>query len=432
MSKIFLVVAFIANIFVANVFGGAYEWGGLGSRSQSMAGAFAGLADDWTAVYWNPAGLSQLQGMGIGIEFLSPHPTLKDSNSLSNYSIVDSAFDPIYQRDIFTQLSNMEPTQFNKSKVSYDLYYLGGVAGYWNVSDTILAIGFYIPVGYYLDWDDIMLFGDGSINARLFQELYVTTTNISAARQITERLSLGGGINFLYGRITYEATKSVTNSGLPNYDYSYSYDSEADGTGFEGVFGFLYKINDLLKMGGVYRSGGTIDLKGDARIRSTFLGVSESVFVQRFQQPATYGLGLAFQYSPNLIMTTDWHRTCWSEFNVDITYASPSIDLSNLKYSQGWNDSNRYRLGAEWKPSAQWSLRGGYFFDESPLENESVSLSHIPGVDRHNFTFGFGRTIGKNLVLDGILGYAFGNRKVGGVDYSQEVFCFGLSVAFRV
>ena len=58
--------------------GAGYEWGGLGSRAQSMGGAFIGLADDWTAIYWNPAGLTQLTGAGAGFDFSSPHVEIKD------------------------------------------------------------------------------------------------------------------------------------------------------------------------------------------------------------------------------------------------------------------------------------------------------------------------------------------------------------------
>ena len=47
------------------VFGGAYEWGGLGSRAQAMGGAYIGAADDWTAMYWNPAGLTRAHGLQV-------------------------------------------------------------------------------------------------------------------------------------------------------------------------------------------------------------------------------------------------------------------------------------------------------------------------------------------------------------------------------
>ncbi len=40
---------------------------GIGSRAVAMGSAFGGLADDMTAMYWNPAGLAQLQTSEISI-----------------------------------------------------------------------------------------------------------------------------------------------------------------------------------------------------------------------------------------------------------------------------------------------------------------------------------------------------------------------------
>ena len=40
---------------------------GIGSRAVAMGGAFGGLADDITAMYWNPAGLAQLSNSELSV-----------------------------------------------------------------------------------------------------------------------------------------------------------------------------------------------------------------------------------------------------------------------------------------------------------------------------------------------------------------------------
>ena len=40
--------------------GGGFAVPGVGSKALGMGGAFRGLADDWSACFWNPAGLSDL------------------------------------------------------------------------------------------------------------------------------------------------------------------------------------------------------------------------------------------------------------------------------------------------------------------------------------------------------------------------------------
>lgn len=408
---------------------GGYEWGGLGSRAQSMGGAFIGLADDWTAIYWNPAGLTQLRGFGAGFDFSSPHIEMKDGDSLTNRPIAE--MDTRYQRDIFGQYPpEMEPRHFDKEKVKYDFYIPAGAAGYWQYAGLDMALGYYIPAGYYIDWDDRIPYGAGTITADLFQQLSVVAVNFSLAKQINPALALGAGLDVLYGDVDYEANKVVADSGIS--DYRYALDSGADGTGYEGVFGGLYHLNEKLSLGGVYRTGATIDLDGRAHTSLTLLGLSEtSGFVQKFHHPATYGLGAAYRWATNLILTADWQRTDWSTFDIDIDYDTPGLALVDQDYASDWRDSNRYRAGVEWRPILRWALRAGYFFDESPLPDKSVSLSNIVGVDRHNITLGAGYEWRDSWFIDLVLGHAWGDREVDDIDYSQRVYSVGLSLSHQ-
>ena len=72
-------------------FAGGFETKGLGSRQLSMGGATLGLADDWSALYWNPAGLAYLRGSEI---ILEAHTMLihQESNvSLRNLDLYNQA-----------------------------------------------------------------------------------------------------------------------------------------------------------------------------------------------------------------------------------------------------------------------------------------------------------------------------------------------------
>ena len=47
-------VAQVEEIAIGNTFG-------LGARTMGMGGAFLAVADDFTTLYWNPAGLAQIR-----------------------------------------------------------------------------------------------------------------------------------------------------------------------------------------------------------------------------------------------------------------------------------------------------------------------------------------------------------------------------------
>ena len=55
---------------------GGYALSGVGSKAIGMGGAFRGLADDWSAAYWNPAGLTQLEESEFNsmLVMLNPRP----------------------------------------------------------------------------------------------------------------------------------------------------------------------------------------------------------------------------------------------------------------------------------------------------------------------------------------------------------------------
>ena len=40
---------------------------GLGARAVGLGGAFSALADDVTAIYWNPAGLAQIENREVSL-----------------------------------------------------------------------------------------------------------------------------------------------------------------------------------------------------------------------------------------------------------------------------------------------------------------------------------------------------------------------------
>src|SRR5690348_6057370 len=69
---------------VTRVRAGGFERPGMGARAESMGGAFVGLADDWTAIYWNPAGLASLKGTGIGTSIDVVRVRSHDSSGLAN------------------------------------------------------------------------------------------------------------------------------------------------------------------------------------------------------------------------------------------------------------------------------------------------------------------------------------------------------------
>ncbi|MEW5767817.1 MAG: outer membrane protein transport protein [bacterium] len=412
---------------ISAAFGAAYEGGGLGTRALSMAGAFIGEASDWTAVYWNPAGLAQLKGRGIGSSFEYVPLSGSDGNSLAN------PFPPLMnadQGDIFFQFPHpttgdrTEPLSFNEKDIDVTVY-LPGLGGYTPFKGLVVAGAVYVPLGYSSEWKDAV--AENTISASYQVETYEIVYNLSVSREVMSNLSLGAGLNLLQGKYERHARKKTPL-------YTYNFDMDGDGIGLEGVLGIWYKIRPYLALGGVYRSGGELSFDGKAKMGHSLVDVvpdESSDYTQKFKHPATYGLGLAFRPIPSLTLTTDWVRTDWSKQRKDIDFDQPDQTfLKDKDERSDWEDTDRFRVGLEYRVNNRWSLRGGFFVDPSPVPDKAVSLTNLVDVDRNFYTLGAGLDL-NNWQLN--LGYvrADGDREINGVLYERDSYGFQTTCVYQ-
>jgi len=433
LSRLTLIVSLslVSILITPLLYAGGYEFGGLGSRALSMGGAYIGLADDWTASYWNPAGLAQLEGAGAGIDFLSTHPTLRGSDSFANLPPTPQTAEKYkYTKDMFINYSGMEPDQFNKTSTNYHFYQPQGLGGYMTFPEFTVGLTVYSPMGYYSDWNDTLSYGMGSIYAKNYQQLVIVETQLTISREIFDGLYAGAGIALLYDRIERKAEKDVSNSGILDYDYDF--DLKNDGYGAEGSFGLLYKISDIISAGAVYRTGSTVKMTGNTSSSLSFMGLDEDTNdTYKFRHPPTWGVGLAITpIMDELILTADFQQTMWSFYRTNVQYDQEGVLLQSSSYDEDWSDSNRYRVGAEYMLKPTWAVRAGFFFDESPLPAKAVSLAHIADVDRKNITFGTGFEIAQGLTADAVGAVAWGDRTAEGADYEQRLWAVGLDLNY--
>ena len=89
-----IVLAIVVNVS----FAGGFQINEHGARAMAMAGAFTGLADDPSALFYNGAGLTQLSGTHIvaGVTLIAPSASFRGpSPAITEYSLQDQLFHPI-------------------------------------------------------------------------------------------------------------------------------------------------------------------------------------------------------------------------------------------------------------------------------------------------------------------------------------------------
>lgn len=350
-----------------------------GPKAIAMGGAFIGLADDFSAVYWNPAGLTQMEGTTIA------------------FSLVDLMPSASYKMD----LMGIDAQTDNK-------HYLSGSIGFFKPlpnNKIVMGIYGYVPSGVGSKWsgdDLVMLTRSGPYEWESM--LAVITISPSIGVKLSDRFSLGASININYGMLTMK--RPVVGQ----------YEEDMTGLAVGFTFGALYKLNDKFSVGLSIKTPFGVKLNGDTTMPGAALyGLpAESPAERECTWPLWTGLGLAYHINDKITVTADLQYTNWGEMtdipvNYENTYWAALFNTAN-RYELQWQDAVQLRFGFEYKVSESLALRCGYYHDPSPCPLRDADNTHnilLPQSTYNWGTLGFGYTKG-NIKIEAAFEYGFG------------------------
>ena len=428
MKRVFCLAVAVGILIMINPLpleAGAYKSAGIGTRALLRGGGIAG-ADDYSGLYWNPATLTQVNIPHFAVEPHLLYLMQTDGNSVKNY---DTANYSNLQGDTFQRVYNVagtaiEPSSFSDKDAIYSsLSPTTSFGSCFKLKGFNLGLGMYTPAALSTDWKDTVsdLVNNAVIQASYFSEIKLTAYNISIAKELNSYLSLGAGLNYIYMQTKVEAEKVYGDSSNPLY-YRFDYKEEAEGDGFEPTVGLLYKPIANLKFGAVYRGGAGIRLKGDSYYKHTYSSLDEnSDYIQDYDFPNSWGVGLAYEPNPRLTIILDWERTGWHKVKRKLDYdLVGGASLKDTEIDWQWKDSDQVRLGGEYRVNSALSLLGSIWYDESPLSDETVSITNVIDVDKIYLFFGLCYNRDKFQFNAGY-SYGFGNDTIDGVEYELDM-----------
>lgn len=162
-----LAVALIALPFVTasgaaddSTAGSVFSFG-TDAKSLAMGGSFVAVADNYSATYWNPAGLTQFSGVQLGGMNLRPYGVANFSYGSGAVTIQDFAFGASYGQlsaDMDNQLGYTEDSGYT----SYGETSLGGTLAYGidfaNFGASVKSYQFEGESGFGFDLGTLMTF----------------------------------------------------------------------------------------------------------------------------------------------------------------------------------------------------------------------------------------------------------------------------------
>lgn len=267
--------------------------------------------------------------------------------------------------------------------------------------DSVLGLAITTPFGAYSRYDQTWQGFDRANKTSIDSK----NINPSLAYQLTDKLSLGAGLQAQYLNVTFTG---MTSTGGGNYTPN---DMHASSWAFGYNLGAKYQVNDKLKLGAGYRSKIAHRLTGTAQVQ----GVAYSDIDANVTTPESFTAGAAYKYAKDVELAYDVTWTRWSRINSSTITASQSSTLnSSLQRprSQQWNNSIMHSVGANFMLNDKWLLRTG-----AAYEKETNTSIRIPTADKYWVSFGFNYKISKTFALDGAYMHQF--YKNGRVNYSQ-------------
>jgi long-chain fatty acid transport protein len=320
--------------------------------ATARGNAFAATADDPSAIYYNPAGITQLAGHQF---------------QLGAYGI--------YLNDTFTAPGGAEYDTKDEIQLLPQFYYTYS----FEKVPLSLGLGLYAPFGFALEWPDDVPFRAYAKEGRI---MYVSINPVVAYR-IHPTLSVAAGLTVNYSEA--ELTRGIF---VPGDEFKFDGDDLVPGFNL----GLRWQPHPQHAFGVTYRGETTMDYDGDSRTQLVVpaaLVFSEPASA-RFRFPQYIIAGYSFRPTPkwNLEFNLDW--TDWESLNT-VTLHQASGDAA-LTFN--WESSFCYEFGATHYFGEDWTVSAGYIYSENSVPDATFNPV-VPDSDRHVFSLGLGRTYGR-------------------------------------
>jgi len=322
--------------------------------ATARGNAFVATANNPSAIYYNPAGITQIEGIafragGYGI-------FLKDE-----YEGAGGDFETEDKYGLLPQFYSTMP-----------------------IKGTPLTVGLgsYCPYGLSLDWFGRPPFrylgSEGSVK--------YLTLNPELAWKINDALSVGAGVTLNYSKASLGRTQLVY-PPMPPRDYFFRFKGDDFAVGANA--GILWRPHPKHSFGVSYRSPTTMDYEGD----STIMG-REHPAAASFRYPQNFIAGYSFRPTPkwNLEFNLDW--TDWDNLNtVTLRHSAPASPLfpAAVPMNFNWESSFMFQWGVTRDLGKGFSVSAGYIFSQNSVPDDAFNPT-VPDSDRHVFSVGVGRS----------------------------------------
>ncbi len=422
---------------------------GVGARTLGMGNAAVGTVNDYTSLFWNPAGLALERdfefSLGLSNNAVSndadylgvTQGSSKNATNLNNIGFVYpiattqgsltfgfgfgrvSSYNNTASFGAFNPNNSIVQSMAPGAPYYTDLsgYSSGDLANFLNnnpafqmyLADTTSNFGRSPLLLYPVVTDSVMQ------SATILEGGGLNHWSFGGAVEIAQDLMIGASLNFVTGSYTYDRqftetdTRNVYQAGYTfpfNFnDFTYENTISSDISGFNALFGMM------LRKQGRYQIGLAIRTPTHYDIDETFSDNGQSFFKDgqsytfppydnktkySITSPFVFSGGVSVQATDWLVLAGDAEYTDWTQMQFDSN--DPALVAENHYIQSSMKATWNLRGGAE---VTIWSiglhLRGGYILKPSPYVGDP------PSYNQTYYTGGLGYDLDRNVTLNGAI-----------------------------
>jgi long-subunit fatty acid transport protein len=305
---------------------------GSGARAAGMGGAFIGIADDATAINWNPGGLTSLEHFEASYvgNSVSESEELELLFKIRTYNISDGWIEDTYPYKEELSYKHFSPLNF--ASLVFPM----------TVNDKKLIIA--AAVQKQLDFFSEDMWEDDDWKGESNSEGGVYTANLGASYQITKSFSAGITANLWFGGAEYESYDLYKGTG----DEWYYYESMENFSGMNFTLGAMFDVGSVnenipLRVGAVVKTPFEMSFDYNYEDYENGFEIDSGGIEIKVDMPLMFGLGASYRFGDFFTVGVDFERRNYGKSKIKF-----SDDDSKFPMSMSGDDVTQFRLGMEY------------------------------------------------------------------------------------
>jgi long-subunit fatty acid transport protein len=395
---------------------------GPGSRAMSMGGAYVGVADDFYATFWNPAGLGQIRRYELvgGFDNINVNNNATYLNSAQDYSNNVTNLGSIgitipietVQGSLTFAIGYNRPQDFTGAVSTRGFNPVSSVASSMYIDPS--SIDGDMAYRLYLEdtLGNVRIGGNVNQVATILEEGRLGSWDFAGAIEAAKDLFFGASLDLYTGTYSYsrDIDESDTQNRYRNYQEGIhsgwqglnlvsTLDQDISGVGAK--LGILYRVRDIARIGLTMKTPSLLSVQESWTDRGTSY-FDTGTETDRVDGKTEYDIVTPFQFSGGvsvtlnyLLLTASAELTDWSQMKFENTQDQNAEIDANRRIKELFRPTVNLRGGGELLvPGTELRLRAGYAILPSPYKDDPTSYA------RQLFTCGIGYTIDNTVTLD--------------------------------